>query len=341
MCFSLVSCAGDRPLLTKELLVETNNDAPPALNSAQTPVESAPAVRGGRNDANNEQNQNNSSSGDQTSAESGGDRGVFDPNAEGSAIASSHNFGIDNAVANSSPLQLGYIELNVYPHDSDVWTQGLEIATENTFFESAGLAPWSSPPGSSSIRIVDRTTGVVRVGSPLPNPDHFAEGITVVGQELYQITWKDGTAYRWSTHGLEPLSQLSYNGQGWGLCYNGSNLVMSDGTANLKFIDPDGFLVVGIVEVRLRGEPMMLVNELECVDNQIWANVLGDDRIYRIDPGTGVVTAIVDLSDLGQPRGPRANVLNGIAYDPVDETFWVTGKFWSTMHQIKIVELEY
>jgi glutamine cyclotransferase len=213
------------------------------------------------------------------------------------------------------------------PHDTQAFTEGLEISG-GSLYESTGLA------GRSELRELDPATGALRRAVPLPG-SLFGEGITVVGPHIWQLTWQDGVALEWDAATFTLLRQVPIDGEGWGLCRDGDRLVRSDGTDRLRFHDPVTFAETGSVAVTLDGRPLTEINELECVDGQVWANVWKTDQIVRIDPATGVVGAVVDASGLltaAQRAG--TDVLNGIAAAGPGE-FLVTGKYWPTIFRVR------
>jgi glutamine cyclotransferase len=216
------------------------------------------------------------------------------------------------------------------PHDPSAFTQGLEI-DGGVLYEGTGLV------GESQLREVDPGTGAVRRAVPLPD-DLFGEGIAVVGDRIWQLTWQDGVALEWDRESLTLLREVPVEGEGWGLCDDGgARLVRSDGTDRLRFHDPATFAEQGSVAVTLDGAPVTQLNELECVDGQVWANVWRTDRIVRIDPATGRVTAVVDAAGLLDPaRRADADVLNGIAALPGGE-FLLTGKLWPATFRVRFV----
>lgn len=214
------------------------------------------------------------------------------------------------------------------PHDPAAFTQGLEL-DGGTLYEGTGLA------GRSQLRELDPATGALRRAVPLPG-GYFGEGITVVGDRIWQLTWRDGVALEWDRASLRLLREVPMDGEGWGLCDLGGRLVRSDGTATLRFHDPATFAGTGSVEVTLDGEPVTALNELECVGGQVWANVWQTDRIVRIDPGTGEVTAVVDASGLlTAAQSAGVDVLNGIAHTGGDE-YLLTGKRWPAMFRVRL-----
>jgi glutaminyl-peptide cyclotransferase len=220
--------------------------------------------------------------------------------------------------------------LSVRPHDPGAYTQGL-VWDHGTLYESAGLY------GSSSLRQVDPATGEVLRRLDLP-PGFFAEGLAQVGRRLVQLTWKEGVAFLYDTRSFERVGELRYEGEGWGLCNDGRRLVMSDGSDRLSFRDPATFALLGGVDVRLDGRPARQLNELECVGGAVYANVWMTDEILRIDPAGGRVTAVIDAGGLlGGAEAAHADVLNGIAYDPVKKTFLLTGKLWPKLFEVVFV----
>jgi glutamine cyclotransferase len=214
------------------------------------------------------------------------------------------------------------------PHDTDAFTQGIELAPDGAMYEGTGRA------GRSQLRELDPATGAVRRQAQLPGT-LFGEGITVVDDRIWQLTWQDGVALEWDRAGFTLLRQVPIEGEGWGLCRDGDRLVRSDGTDLLRFHDPDSFAETGSVEVTLDGEPVTELNELECVEGEVWANIWQTDRIVRIDPADGRVTAVVDAAGLlDAARRADADVLNGIAALGADE-YLLTGKLWPASFRVR------
>lgn len=212
-------------------------------------------------------------------------------------------------------------------HDPAAFTQGLEL--DGPLYEGTGLA------GRSQLRELDPATGAVRRAVPLPG-DYFGEGITVAGDRIWQLTWRDGVALEWDRASLRLRREVPMDGEGWGLCDLDGRLVRSDGSATLRFHDPATFAEGDSVEVTLDGDPVGNLNELECVGGQVWANVWQTDRIVRIDPDTGRVTTVVDASGLLTPQQRAgADVLNGIAHLGGDE-YLLTGKRWPAMFRVRL-----
>jgi glutaminyl-peptide cyclotransferase len=221
--------------------------------------------------------------------------------------------------------------LATYPHDTGSFTEGLVLANR-ALYESSGLY------GRSALQETEPTTGTVLQRIML-NPAVFGEGLALVDDQLIQLTWKEQIAYIYDVASFAPLGQRSYEGEGWGLCYDGSQLVMSNGSSSLTFRDPDSFEPIGQLPVTLDGQPLAQLNELECVGDSVYANVWLTDQIVRIDEATGRVTAVIDASGLLTPEEHRgADVLNGIAYDPATGHFLITGKDWPKLFEVQFAQ---
>lgn len=222
--------------------------------------------------------------------------------------------------------QLKVEVLESYDHDPVSFTQGLELHEHPEFgpvlYESAGLY------GESDVRITDPATGEVLASQDLP-AEQFAEGLTLTDDSIWQITWQEHVAHRRDPVTLDILETVEYEGEGWGICSDGTQLVMSDGSSTLTFRDPVTFAETGTAEVTLDGEPVFQINELECAGGQVWANLWQTDQIVRIDPATGEVGAVVDASGLlSADESAGADVLNGIAAAAEEGQFYLTGKHW-------------
>ncbi len=216
-------------------------------------------------------------------------------------------------------------------HERDAYTQGL-VWWDGVLFESTGRE------GESTLRRVDPRTGRVEQRIDIP-PQYFGEGLSLVDRRLIMLTWRAQRAFSYDRDSFELLDTYRYRGEGWGLCYDGDRLVMSDGSDRLTFRDPVTFEPIGEQRVRLRGQPLYELNELECVDGAVYANVWQTDFIVRIDPATGRVTDYIDAAGLLQGADRLgAEVLNGIAYDPEADTFYITGKWWPKMFEVRFVE---
>jgi FkbM family methyltransferase len=226
--------------------------------------------------------------------------------------------------------------LATYPHDTGAYTQGL-VLHEGVLYESSGGY------GRSEMRIVALETGEVSHRVPLPE-SAFAEGVTIVGDRLWQLTWKEGLAFRRDRATLAELDRVRYSGEGWGLCHEPEHgrLVMSNGSPELTLRDPDTFEPTGVLMVTREGTPVWNINELECVGGKVWANVWHADEILCIDLESGAVQAVVDAAGL-VPDSERINanaVLNGIAAVPDTDTFLITGKRWPRVFQVRFVSAE-
>jgi glutamine cyclotransferase len=229
------------------------------------------------------------------------------------------------------PQRLRVRVVSTRPHDTASYTQGL-VWDHGTLYESAGLY------AESTLRQVDPATGAVKRQVKIPDK-YFAEGLALVGDRLVQLTWQEGTAFVYRASDFGKIRELSYQGEGWGLCHDGKRLVMSDGSDRLTFRDPETFNPLGSVQVKLGGAPVDQLNELECVDGAVYANVYMTQDILRIDPATGDVTAVIDASGLLAPADYQAGaeVLNGIAWMPETKTFLITGKRWPLMFEVELV----
>ena len=224
-----------------------------------------------------------------------------------------------------------------FPHDPEAFTQGLEIV-DGTMYESTGL--W----GRSTLRTVNLATGEVMVRTDL-SEELFGEGLTVVGDRVLQLTWQSGTAFVYDRSSLEVVGEHSYEGEGWGLCFSDDVLIMSDGSDRLARRDPLTFELLDTVTVAASGYDGRLdhLNELECVEGLVVANVWQTDRLLVIDPVSGRAVAAIDagplVKDVSQHASGDIDVLNGVAFDPDSATLWMTGKLWPRLYRVRIVEV--
>lgn len=224
-----------------------------------------------------------------------------------------------------------YRVVHTYPHDQQAFTQGL-VYIDGHLYESTGIK------GRSSLREEDPETGRIERMQLVPD-QYFAEGLTDWKSTLVQLTWQSHVALVYDRATLRLLRSFSYTGEGWGLTQDGKSLILSDGTANLRFFDPDTFHEVRRITVKDNGKPVTYLNELEYIHGEIYANVWHTDRIARISPATGRVIAWIDLKGL-MPRSQLSDdeaVLNGIAYDAVHNRLFVTGKLWPKIFEIALV----
>ena len=226
--------------------------------------------------------------------------------------------------------------LRVLPHDAEAFTQGL-LWHEGYFYESTGLY------GESTLRRVD-----IESGEPLESLSidevYFAEGLERVGDKLIQLTWKAGVAFVYDSASFELIDTIEYEGEGWGLCYDGRFFFMSDSTPYLSVRDAETFELIVRAAVTYQGQivPPQLLNELECVGEYIYANAWNTDFIFRIDKFTGDVNAVIDastlLTDAERAALPPGGVLNGIAFNNETQTFFITGKKWPTIFEVVFTE---
>ena len=236
------------------------------------------------------------------------------------------------ATESTSPaVDYAYRVIAQFPHDPLAFTQGLLIS-DGAIYESTGGY------GSSSIRIVHLESGRVLRRQRLPD-NRFGEGLALGRKRLYQLTWKAGTAFVRDPDTLDTVAEFRYSGEGWGLAAMGDELVMSDGSAELRFLDAGNFTERRRIEVRDGGSPVVGLNELEAVEGELYANVWPTDRIAIIEPADGRVRGWLDLSGILPlvMRGPRTDVLNGIAYDPDSGRLFVTGKNWPRLFEIEVI----
>ena len=224
-----------------------------------------------------------------------------------------------------------YRVVHAYPHDQQAFTQGL-IFLDGHLYESTGIQ------GKSSLREEDLETGRILRYQDVPS-QYFAEGLTDWGSTLIQLTWQSHVALVYDRSTFRFLRSFPYDGEGWGLTHDAKSLILSDGSATLRFFDPATFRETRSITVKDHGKPVDQLNELEFIHGQIYANVWHTDRIARISPATGKVIGWIDLSGLlpGSQRSSPEAVLNGIACDTVHDRLFVTGKLWPRLFEIKVV----
>lgn len=226
------------------------------------------------------------------------------------------------------PVSYNYHVVATYPHDNLAFTQGLDY--DNGFlYESTGGF------GSSSLRRVNLETGEA-LQQILLTDNYFGEGLSVVDDSLIQLTWTNGIGFVYDKETLALTRNFSYSTEGWGLTYAGNKLIMSDGSSNLYFLDPDTFQRVSQVTVREGNTTLTEINELEYVNGDVYANIWHQQKIAIINPQTGQVKGWIDLSGIYQPQGLE-DVLNGIAYDEANSRLFVTGKNWPNLYHISII----
>ncbi|MGI6251698.1 MAG: glutaminyl-peptide cyclotransferase [Anaerolineaceae bacterium] len=225
---------------------------------------------------------------------------------------------------------VGYEILAQFPHDRNAYTQGL-VFHEGTFFESTGLY------GESDLRQVDPLTGQILASVDL-DPQYFGEGLALLNGNLYQLTWREGTGFVYDSSTLEKTGEFHYETEGWGLTTDGKSLIMSDGSSLIRFLDPQTFAVQRTIQVH-EEQPIERINELEWIEGSLFANVYLSDIILRIDPSDGKVLSVINLAGLlpEENAQKQGEVLNGIAYDAKGKAFYVTGKHWGVLYQIRLV----
>ena len=236
------------------------------------------------------------------------------------------------AVASAALPTYDFKVVRSYPHDTQAFTEGL-LYRDGVLYESTGLN------GKSSIRKVDLASGKVLQSKDIP-PQYFGEGLTEWGDTLVGLTWQTQTGFVFDLKTFELKSQFAYPGEGWGLTHNGKELIMSDGTSTLRFLDPKTFLEVRRVKVTADGIAVDQLNELEVVEGDIYANIWHTNTVARIDQTTGKITGWIDFSKLYPDAGKGLNgenVMNGIAYDAEKKRLFVTGKLWPKIYEVKII----
>ena len=237
------------------------------------------------------------------------------------------------AAQDSTSVQQLEVEIQAeIPHDEGAFTQGL-LWHDGAIFESTGQY------GESDLRRVNEATGRVEEARPLAD-SYFGEGLARVAGRLIQLTWKAGRGFVYDLETLEPRQTFEYAGEGWGLCFDGETLIMSDGSEHLVRRDPETFAALDSITVTLDGRPLTGLNELEFAEGWIYANIWQTDWIARIDAATGDVAALIDASRLRARLALAADgdsVLNGIAYRDDRATFLLTGKHWPLMFEVIFV----
>ncbi len=231
------------------------------------------------------------------------------------------------------PVQ-GYEIVATYPHDPGAFTQGL-IVHDGDLIETTGRYP-------STLRRVRLADGVVLQTRDL-DLAYFGEGVTEIGGKLFSLTWQNQTGLIWDAETLEPLGQFTYPGEGWGLTDDETRLILSDGTPVIRFLDPTTFAETGRITVTYGGRPVSRLNELEWIDGQIVANLWRQDLLVKIDPVSGQVVGVIDLTEIlptSERADPTDDVLNGIAWDSEKRRLFVTGKNWPKLFEIRLTAAE-
>ena len=235
------------------------------------------------------------------------------------------------------PIWYRYKVVAEYPHDANAFTQGL-LFDQGVLYEGTGLY------GESTLRRVDLASGAAEQMITLPDT-YFGEGIAIVGNKIYQLTWRENIGFIYDKSSFEKLGEFTYATEGWGLTYDGRHLIMSDGTERLFFLDPTTMAVVEEQRVTMidpvdqTRKAVVRLNELEYINDEIFANIWQTDIIVRIDPLSGTVQGVIDLSGILAPedRNATTDVLNGIAYLSQENRLFVTGKKWPKLFEIKLI----
>lgn len=240
-----------------------------------------------------------------------------------------------DAALNSPPQSINYSILNVYPHDTSSFTEGLLVHAGQLYESTGGQAQendfksWFGP--------VDLKTGKP-IKKIMLDTAYFGEGITILNGKIYQLTWKSEIGFVYDVKTYQKLKDFKYTGHGWSLTNDGTYLIMSDGTSNLKFLDPETLKVIKILGVQDNNGPVPNINELEFINGHIYANQWLTDYILKIDPSSGKIVGKADLASLGNEvkiKYPRAGEMNGIAYDSTNKKTYITGKNWPFLYEVK------
>jgi glutamine cyclotransferase len=244
-----------------------------------------------------------------------------------------------NAAKSNAPLPVYTYEIvNTYPHDPKAFTQGL-VFHNGFLYEGTGGSRARGDNFFSSLRKVELESGKVLQKVDLAS-DYFGEGITVFNGKIYQLTWREKTAFAYDLNDFKLLKEFRFAGEGWGLTNDAAHLIMSDGTHIIRFINPENFETARTITVLdEKGQPLMELNELEYIKGEIWANVWQKGAIVRIDPTTGKLLGRIDLTKLADEQmesSRQADVLNGIAYDEASDRIFITGKKWNKLFEIKV-----
>ena len=231
------------------------------------------------------------------------------------------------------PARLQLSLVAVHPHDPRAFTQGLEFR-DGKLLESTGQY------GQSTLRRVEIATGKVLQQHPLARR-YFGEGLTVFNDKIYQLTWRESTCFVYDVETFQQEKTFTYQGEGWGLANDGTHLIMSDGTSYIRFLDPDTFKTVRVIDVRDGNKRVTLLNELEYIRGEIWANMLGSKYIVRINPTDGRVIGWINCTNFVPkeiPPNDPERVLNGIAFDAENNRVYITGKLWPVLYELQLNE---
>jgi glutaminyl-peptide cyclotransferase len=236
---------------------------------------------------------------------------------------------------NPIPPVIPYTVVNSFPHDTASFTEGL-IVHQGVLYESTG-SPDAPPNNGSWFAQIDLKTGKPVKKIEL-DKQFFGEGLTIFNGKIYQLTYQHQKGFVYDAETFKKLKEFTYTGEGWSLTHDSTHLIMSDGTSNLRYLDPEALTVVKILGVHDNNGPVSNINELEYINGYIYSNIWQTNYIYKIDPASGRVVAKIDLSTLvneARTRHPNAEVLNGIAYDAQQNRIFVTGKFWPSVYEVR------
>jgi glutamine cyclotransferase len=252
-----------------------------------------------------------------------------DDNSRTSAAPPNQSTNTASSAASTPTPYYTYEIVNTFPHDHGAFTQGL-LYLDGALYESTGLN------GRSSLRKVDLQTGTVLKELDVPH-EYFAEGLAALNGKLYQLTWQNQKGFIYNLETFDQEGEFTYSGEGWGLTTDGQSLIMSDGTAQIRFLDPTTFHVKRTINVQDHGRPIIHLNELEYVKGEIFANIWTTEFVARIDPATGNVLGAIDFHGLLSLEERRdTDVLNGIAYDAAGDRLFITGKLWPRLFEIRL-----
>ena len=247
------------------------------------------------------------------------------------------NTAAETSAVNEAPV-ISYTILNALPHDKDSYTEGF-LMHNGKLFESSG-APEGNEKTRSIVGVVDPATGLITVKAELDRKIYFGEGIAILGNKLYQLTWTNKKGFIYDLKTFRKTGEFTFpSKEGWGMTTDGSSLIMSDGSSNLTYLDPVSFKTIRIVGVTDNNGPVGNINELEYVNGNILANIYQTPYIIRIDPNTGKVLGKADFSNLVKEvklKDPDVDYMNGIAWDSANNKIYITGKLWPNMYEVRL-----